>query len=173
MIFEMLDDISRRERSIHEMKEDYGCQTTENYEMKEDDGCQTMAKYEISDSSESSQPLESANSWSDLNLESKVSSQASLAPSSVLPESTQTSVKPRIFMNAFAPPLLWFPRNLVTGSSHPISSVNIGTQGLDPKHSLTTNLDKMQREQPSNPKKSTQGPINGVNVSTCENPDSK
>ena len=76
-------------------------------------------------------------------------------------------------MNAFAPPLLWFPRNLVTGSSHPISFVNIGTQGLDPKHSLTTNLDKMQREQPNNPKKSTQGPINGVNVSTYENPNSK
>ena len=90
MIFEMLDDISRRERSIHEMKEDYGCQTTENYEMKEDDGCQATTKYEISDSSESSQPLESVNSWSDLNLESKVSSQASLAPSSILPESTQT-----------------------------------------------------------------------------------
>ena len=117
--------------------------------------------------------MESANSWSDLNLESEVSSQASLAPSSVLPESTQTLVKPWIFMNSFAPPLLWFPRNLVTSSSHPISSVNIGTQGLDPKHSLIDNPDKMQREQPSNPKKSTQGPINGFNVSTCENHDSK
>ena len=127
MIFEMLDDISRRERSIHEMKENYGFQTMTTYEMKEDDGCQTMAKYEISDSSESSQPLESANSWSDLNLESKVSSQASLAPSSVFPESTQTLVKPRIFMNAFAPPLLWFPTNLVIGISHPISSINIDT----------------------------------------------
>ena len=56
------------------MKEDYGCQNMENYEMKEDDGCQTTTKYEILDSSESSQPLESANSWSDLNLESKFSS---------------------------------------------------------------------------------------------------
>ena len=48
------------------MKEDYGCQPTENYEMKEDDECQTMEKYDILDSSESSQPLESVNSWTDL-----------------------------------------------------------------------------------------------------------
>lgn len=158
--------------------------------MKEDNECQGAVTYEISDSSESSE-----------YLESKVYNQASLTSTSVLEESSQTSVKPRIFVNAFASPLLWLPRNLVSGSSHPICfkdlSPNIGTQGLDPKNSLATNVDKMQREQASNTEKCTKGPalkhlltthldetqrnqtrkcrkkVNGIDVSTWENSDSK
>jgi len=144
-IFEKLDEISRRARRV--------------LEMREDDECQSEASYEISDSSESSQPMESEDSWYDLNLKSKVySEEAPLTPTSVLPESTQKSVKTGTFVNAFTPPLFCLPKIRVSGNSHPISFKD-----------LRANIDTLPlaRDQPRNPGKR----MYDLNLSTSENPD--
>eukprot|EP00253_Pinus_taeda_P012990 PITA_12990 len=141
-IFEKLDHISRRARHV--------------LEMDEDDECQSEASYAISEFSESSQLLESEDSWYDLNLESKAYSEDPLTPTSVLPESTQKSVKPGTFVNVFTPPFLHLPEILISGNSHPVSFMD-----------LPANIDTLPltRDQPSNPENG----MNDLNLSTSEN----
>eukprot|EP01018_Ginkgo_biloba_P022435 Gb_27159 [translate_table: standard] len=158
-IFEKLDDISRRARHV--------------LEMTGDDECQSIETSETSDSSESSQPSQGADYFRDLDLESKIYSKSPVTPTSVLPETTQNSVKPGTFVNACTSALLWPPKHLILGNSHPICfkdlPANFGSQGLVPENCLPSNSNEMQVEQ-AGPTFEIPNLKSGAQISKISNP---